>query len=493
MTLNIKKEFGSSRDRNQDMSTLVYGKIPPQAPELEEAVLGAIMLEKDKIYEVMAILNSPDCFYTPANQKIYAAIKSLHDNKMPIDLLTVTEELRKADHLEIIGGPYYLTNLTMNVSSSAHAEHHACIIREKFIARELIRICGIVIGKAYEDSTDIFDLADFATEQVLNAKMVKNTSDWKTVGEVLQELITHMDDVKTKPPGITTGFRKLDNEKMWFMPGDFIVLGARPSVGKSALMLLMVIAAARQGKKVGVISLEMMNKALFARMAGMESGVSYKQIYFNYVNEEKVTHLLKAMGDLGGLKIYFSDTAKVNANDIAAKAYTLKRKYGLDILFIDYLQLIEGERGKGRYEIVTDISRGLKTLALSMGIPIIALAQLNRESEANGRKPKMSDLRDSGGIEQDADGVMLLHRDWRAGKEKNEDGSSTEHEADLIIEKWRNGEPVTLKLHFDGPTMTFSDGQQSAFNFSDNPPPNPKAGMPKPSYDIPTKNDNEPF
>lgn len=445
---------------------LIYGKVPPQATDAEEVLLGALLLEKDKLTEVVAILPSSEMFYKEPHRHIYQAILSVKGLGENVDTITVCHELDKNDKLELVGGAYAVTKLTMDVVSSAHAETHARIISEMHRKRETIRICGEAITQSYETGTESREVIQSAQEQLLGVSHTSTANDWKTMQQATVELTNHMDEVKGKTLGIPTGFPKLDEANGGLPRGSLTVLGARPSVGKSAIMGSMALAAAKSNYKVGVISLEMPTVGVYGRMVSSESGIAFKSINTATLEDSQLTHVTHYMEQLSKLPVYFSDTAKVSIRDIEAKAYKLHKKHGLDILFVDYIQLVEGiEKRQIREQVVSQISRGLKLLAMSLNIAVVALAQLNRESEKEKRKPRSSDFRESGALEQDADIVMLLHRDWRMGVLDDGLGNSTENEADLICTKWRNGEPITLKLHFETTTMTFSE----PFNEFDNP------------------------
>src|SRR6185312_2397175 len=284
MAVNIKKDFGNTRNRKPDITSLVYGKVPPQAPELEEAVLGAVMLEKDKLAEVLEIIQSEDCFYVDAHQKIYAAVRRLFDKGMPVDRLTVTEELRKSNELEIVGGAYYLTRLTMSVLSSAHVEAHSRLVMEKFIQRELIRISGSVISDAYEDSTDVFDLLDKAESGLYEITDKHLRKNFKSLQEVLIRTMNEIDENRKKTDDITgvpSGFAGLDRLTGGWQKTDLIILAARPSVGKTAFALNLAMNASMNSAKafpVAVFSLEMGAGQIVKRMLSAVSEVGMEAI-----------------------------------------------------------------------------------------------------------------------------------------------------------------------------------------------------------------------
>ncbi|MBW7913741.1 MAG: replicative DNA helicase, partial [Taibaiella sp.] len=467
MAVNIKKEFGNTRNRKPDISTLVYGKIPPQAPELEEAILGAIMLEKDKLAEVLEIIQSPDCFYGPANQKIYASIRRLFDKGMPVDLLTVTEELRKSSELELVGGPYYLTNLTMNVVSSAHVESHARIVMEKFIQRELIRISGEIIGNAYEDSTDVFDLLDKAESNLYEITDNHLRKNFTSLKDVLVRTVQEIEEAKNKKDdltGVPTGFTDLVNLTSGWQKTDLIILAARPAVGKTAFCLNLTMNAAMHAGEpfpVAFFSLEMGAGQLVKRMLAAVTEVSMDAITKGRMQEHEFVQMTQRMNKLATAPIFLDDQAALNIFELRAKARRLKQKHDIKLIVIDYLQLMQGsiEKGGNREQEISKISRDLKQLAKELEVPIIALSQLNRsvESRKDSKVPQLSDLRESGAIEQDADMVMFLYRPEYYGINNDEMGQPIEGETHIHVAKHRNGSTDTVKVRFIKEYQKFTD------------------------------------
>ena len=318
MAVNIKKDFGNIRNRKPDLTTLVYGKVPPQAPELEEAVLGASMLEKDTFAQVLEIIQSEECFYVDAHQKIYAAMRRLFDKGTPVDLLTITEELRKTNELEIIGGAYFLTRLTMSVLSSAHVEAHARIVMEKFIQRELIRISGAVIGDAYEDSTDVFDLLDKAESGLYEITDKHLRKNFRSLQDVLVKTMNEIDENRKKTDDITgvpSGFSSLDRLTAGWQKTDLIILAARPSVGKTAFALnLAMNAAMNAGKQfpVAVFSLEMGAGQIVKRMLSAVSEVPMEAITRGKMAEHEFIQMTQRMVKLSQAKIFLDDQAALN-------------------------------------------------------------------------------------------------------------------------------------------------------------------------------------
>lgn len=461
MTVNIKKDFSNLRKNKTDVGSIVYGKLPPQANELEEAVLGALMLEKDKMAEVLEIIQSSECFYVNAHQKIYAAIRRLFDKGMPVDLLTVTEELRRSNDLEIVGGPYFITKLTMNVVSSAHVEAHARIVMEKFIQRELIRLSGEIINTAYEDSTDVFDLLDKAESNLYEITDKHLRKNFKSLTEVLIDTVKEIEEAKNRKSdilGVPSGFKDLDRITGGWQKNALIVIAARPGVGKTAFTLNLVMNAAMNAEKpfpVAFFSLEMGASELVKRMLSAITEVNMDAITKGRMEDHQFFQLTTKMNKLYDLPIYLDDQAALNIFELRAKARRLKQRHDIQLICIDYLQLMSGsdesKKGPGnREQEISKISRDLKALAKELSIPIIALSQLNRavESRKESKVPQLSDLRESGAIEQDADIVMFLYRPEYHGITNNEMGESIEGETHIHVAKNRSGSTDITKVQF---------------------------------------------
>jgi len=498
MAVNIKKDFGNTR-RKPDLNSLVYGKIPPQANELEEAVLGAVMLEKDKLAEVLEIIQSEECFYVDAHQKIYAAIRRLFDKGMPVDLLTVTEELRKSDELEIVGGAYFLTRLTMSVLSSAHVEAHARIVMEKFIQRELIRISGNIISDAYEDSTDVFDLLDKAESNLYEITDKHLRKNFKSLKEVLVRTVQEIEDAKNKTDdvtGVPSGYAPLDKLTSGWQKTDLIILAARPAVGKTAFCLNLAMNAAMHNGKpfpVAFFSLEMGAGQIVKRMLSAVTEVSMEAITKGRMQEHEFIQMTQRMNKLATAPIFIDDQAALNIFELRAKARRLKQKHNIQMLIIDYLQLMQAgiDKGGNREQEISKISRDLKALAKELEVPIIALSQLNRsvESRKESKVPQLSDLRESGAIEQDADMVMFLYRPEYYGINNDEMGNPIEGETHIHVAKHRNGSTDTVKVRFIKEYQKFVDMEDDngfnrfgggGFGGGDFTPPkgdNPMAGI----------------
>lgn len=488
MDIRLKKDFTAARNRKTDMSSLIYGKLPPQAPELEEAVLGAIMLEKEKMAEVLEIIQSEDCFYVDAHQKIYGAIRRLFDKGMPVDLLTVTDELRRSNELDLVGGAYYLTRLTMSVVTSAHVEAHARIVMEKFIQRELIRISGQVINEAYEDSTDVFDLLDKAESSLYEITDKHLRKNYKSLNEVLIKTVQEIEEAthrKSELTGVPSGYLALDRLTSGWQKTDLIILAARPAVGKTAFCLNLALNAALHHPEphaVAFFSLEMGAGQLVKRLLAAVTEVTMDAITKGRMEQHEFVQMTKRMTKLTSAPLYLDDQAALNIFELRAKARRLKQKHDIKLIIIDYLQLMQGSvnQGGNREQEISKISRDLKALAKELEIPIIALSQLNRsvESRKESKVPQLSDLRESGAIEQDADMVMFLYRPEYYGIHNDEMGQPMEGETHIHIAKHRNGSTDTVKVRFIKEYQKFVDlpDDPGFGGFGDEPSPFPGGG-----------------
>lgn len=453
---SLNKERKNRRKPAIDVSTMIYGKVPPQARELEEAVLGGIMLEKSAFDTVIEVLR-PECFYVDGHQRIFRTFQSLAQKSMPIDILTVVEELRTKEELDMIGGPYYITKLTNAVVSTANIEAHARIVLQKFIQRELIRISGEIIGDAYEDSTDVFDLLDESETKMFNITNNYLKKNYDDIGSALAKTINRIDELRTKKEdtsGVPSGFSSLDRVTYGWQPTDLIILAARPSVGKTALALNLARNAALHPLKptpVAFFSLEMSAAQLVQRILSAESEIMLEKIARGKLEDYEYQQLhSKGIKRLEQAPIFIDDTAALNIFEFRAKARRLVNKHNVGLIIIDYLQLMSGsaDRNSNREQEISTISRNLKALAKELNIPIIALSQLSRavETRKESKMPQLSDLRESGAIEQDADMVMFIYRPEYYEVMSNEMGESTRGETHIRIAKHRNGSLETLKL-----------------------------------------------
>jgi replicative DNA helicase len=464
---NLNKDRKNRRKTSVDLSTMVYGKVPPQARELEEAVLGGIMLEKSAFDTVSEIIK-PECFYVDGHQRIYKAFQSLVQKNFPIDILTVVEELKSKEELDLVGGPYYITKLTNSVVSTANIDTHARIVLQKFIQRELIRISGEIIGEAYEDSTDVFDLMDEAEDKIFKITNNFLKTDYKQMSSALAEAINRIDELRTKTDeisGVPSGFVSLDRVTYGWQKSDLIILAARPAVGKTAFALNLARNAALNTVRptpVAFFSLEMGAAQLVQRILSAESEILMEKISRGKLEDYEYQQLhAKGIKKLEQANIFIDDTASLNVFEFRAKARRLVNKNNVGFIIIDYLQLMSGSGDKNgnREQEISTISRTLKMLAKELQVPIIALSQLSRavETRKESKMPQLSDLRESGAIEQDADMVMFIYRPEYYEVMNNEMGESTRGETHIRIAKHRNGSLETIKLRANLAIQKFHD------------------------------------
>ena len=451
MTKEFKKE--------KPLIDLKFGMVPPQAKEMESAVLGAIMLEKDAFDTVSEIL-SADCFYSEANQRTFKAMKNLSDNRKPIDLLTVVEQLKTNEDLELVGGAYAISKLTNSVTSGANVVAHSEIVLQKFISREIIRISSRLITDAYDDSINPYELLDTAENNIMQIGTKVIADDMLDIETVLKTAMLKIQEWRLNDSvitGIASGFTDLDNATRGWQNGDLIIIGARPSVGKTALALNIARNAAATGIPTAFWSLEMKAVFLALRLLAAESEIYMHRIQTGRLEDHHMEQLIrKGFDELKKLPIYFEDNSVSNIRTLRLKARRLKKKKNLGLIVIDYLQLMEGEGKDGNREReIAKISRELKRLAQELDIPIIALSQLTRDSEKDvtyNHGPAVKSLRESGAIEQDADMIIML---WGASDSEIADDSSLDGKRKIKIAKQRNGVLVTVELDFRNEIQLF--------------------------------------
>lgn len=447
-------------------------KLQPQARDLEEAVLGAMMLEKFAPEKVASYLKK-DAFYTEAHQYIYEAILQLFTDGHPIDILTVTEKLRKNGTLEQVGGAYYITSLTNRVSSAANIEYHAHIVIQKSIQRQLISVAGEIGTRAFEETSDAFELLDQSEKKLFEIKNESMTKSYDTVTDLIAKAIKDIEESKTHGTegltGVPTGFTELDRMTSGWQKSDLIILAARPGMGKTAFVLSMARnAAVLAQKSVAIFSLEMSSLQLVKRLIASEAELSSEKIRSGKLEEHEWQQLHTKISTIEDANIFIDDTPALTVLDLKAKARRMQRKRGLDMIIIDYLQLMRAEEGNksagNREQEISYISRSLKGLAKELDIPVIALSQLSRAVEQRqDKRPMLSDLRESGSIEQDADLVTFIFRPEYYGITQDEEGNDNEGLTEIIIRKHRNGSPGTVNLKFVKNFGKFSDWSYSDF------------------------------
>ena len=438
-----------------------YGKLPPQAIDVEEAVLGALMLERDAYVTVADIIDT-DSFYKEEHRKIFDAIKFLSTHERPVDLLVVTQELRNRGELDEVGGPVYITQLTSKVASAAHIEFHARIIAQKYIQRELIRVSSEIQTKAYDANIDVDDLIDFsetALFKVAEGNIKKETLPIKPIIKEAAILIEEASRREDGLSGVPTGFTALDRVTSGWQKTDLVIIAARPAMGKTAFVLSMARnMAVDHHKAVAFFSLEMSSIQLVNRLIAAETELGSEKIKNGKLADWEWEHFNRKLNVLEEAPMYIDDTPAMSIFEFRAKCRRLKMQHNIGVVIVDYLQLMTaGDMGRGsREQEVSMISRSLKAIAKELDIPILALSQLNRSVESReGKRPQLSDLRESGAIEQDADLVLFIHRPEYYGITEDENGNSLLGVAEIIVAKHRNGSVGDVQLAFKKQQVKF--------------------------------------
>ena len=462
------QEFFRSTDiKEKDSSiSLKQGKIPPQAIDFEEAILGAMMIDKKGLDEVIDIL-SPEVFYKQAHQEIFRVIQKLFHDSDPIDLYTVAAKLRKELKLDKIGGEYYLIELTQKVISSAHIEYHSRIIQQKFILRKLIEVSYYLAEKSYDESTDVFQLLDKAESKLFEISHHHLKKSSESAHSLISQAISRIKKIEeTKGlSGVPSGFAKLDKITSGWQHSDLIVLAARPGMGKTAFVLSMARNMSVEKKiPVAFFSLEMSSIQLITRLISSETSISSEKLRKAQLTPEEWNVLYTKVKSLEEAPLFIDDTPSLSIFDLRAKARRLVSQQGVKMIMIDYLQLMSlgnGVKMGNREQEISVISRSLKSIAKELDIPIIALSQLSRAVETRGgsKRPMLSDLRESGAIEQDADIVSFIYRPEYYGFSNwdSDDNMPCVGEAELIIAKHRNGSLDNIRLKFISTQAKFID------------------------------------
>ena len=471
----------------QPNTGLEHGKVPPSATDLEEAVLGALMLESEALNDVVEILK-PESFYKIEHQKIFESITDLFSKSEPVDILTVTSWLKKEGSLELVGGPYFVSQLTDRVASSANAEFHARIIAQKFIQRELIRVSGETYHEAFEDTTDVLDLLDKAESNLFAVAEGNLRKSYDSMSTLVKKALEQVEEAASKEGGITgvaTGFNELDKMTNGWQNSDLLIIAARPAMGKTAFVLSMTRNIAVEFKNpVAFFSLEMASVQLVNRLISSESGIPGEKLKKGSLDKNDWEHMHASLKQLGEAPIFIDDTPALSVFELRAKCRRLKAQHDIQMIIIDYLQLMTAggnQKGGNREQEISTISRSLKALAKELNVPVIALSQLSRAVETRGgtKRPMLSDLRESGAIEQDADMVMFLYRPEYYGIETSEETNlPTEGLTELIVAKHRSGATGTVPLRFintlakftnyDDPEFSIAGGMMPSTEF-DNP------------------------
>ena len=468
------KTFASKFNNPSKVIAFEKGKLPPQAIDLEQAVLGAMLIDKKGVDDAIDILTS-DSFYKTEHQYIYEAIYDLFVDSQPIDILTVTDKLTKNGKLQLAGGEVYLINLTQKVASSAHVEFHARIVLQKHIQRKLISISNEIIEEAYEETTDIFDLLDSAESKLFEITQGSLNKNSESAESLVNQALKKIESMAGKEgmSGLPSGFTKLDQLTSGWQPSDLVILAARPGMGKTAFVMSMAKNMAIDFNiPVAIFSLEMSSVQLITRMISSETGLSSSKLKRGNLLPHEWEQLNIKVKKLADAPIFIDDTPALSIFDLRAKARRLVSQHKVKIVIIDYLQLMtagsSNKSGGNREQEISTISRNLKALAKELDIPVIALSQLSRAVETRGgsKRPLLSDLRESGAIEQDADIVSFIYRPEYYGTLEwdDEEHSPCEGQAELIIAKHRNGGLENIRLKFTGHLALFSDLEDTDFS-----------------------------
>ncbi len=464
------------RQSSQQSLELAYGHVMPQAPEVEKAVLGALMIDKDAYLEVCDLLR-PESFYEPRNQMVYEAIMKLSMDESPVDVLTVTDKLGKMGKLEDVGGPGYIADLSSRVATSANIEYHANVVAEKYLARQMIQYVGEVGKKTFDETYAIKDVVDDAQAKLFELTQKNMKKDYSVLAPILDRAVKAVQNAHSNTGGVTgipTGFYKLDDITCGWQKSDLVIIAGRPAMGKTAFALsLAKNIAADQKIPMAFFSLEMSSEQLANRLMANAFEIDGKKLMSGQLDREEWNRLDKCMNSLVDAPLYIDDTEGLSVMDLRSKARRLVKEHQVRLIMVDYLQLMtaSGMRYNSRQEEVSLISRSLKGLAKELNIPVLALSQLNRGVEgrdgAEGKRPMLSDLRESGAIEQDADMVVFLHRPEYYGIMMSEDGTKDYRGmAEVIIAKHRKGAVGIKLLKFRGEYTRFENPEDSTIGNS---------------------------
>lgn len=426
------------------------GKIPPQDVSLEEAIIGGILLESEALIEIVDILR-PESFYKDEHSKIYKAAIDLFKRSEGVDLFTIMNKLRSNNELESIGGPAYLTKLTTNVASAAHIEFHARIVQQKYIQRELIRVSSEIQNKAFDSSSDVSELLDFSESQLFNIANNSTSKEARQIGDISKDELIRLDIIsKSKDAfsGVPTGLTEIDKVTNGLQPSNLIIIGGRPAMGKTSLVLQIAINCTIDFKiPVAFFSLEMGEDELSRKIIGSLTGLSSSKLRRADFNEDDWGKLDIAQSKLDNAPLYIDDNSGLTPIELRAKCRRLKMKHDIKLIIIDYIQLMGSSVRGNREQELSSISRSLKILAKELKIPVVALSQLNRAVEQKpDKKPDLSHIRESGAIEQDADIVAFVYRPWYYNFTAYEDQSSTYGIMEFLIRKYRAGSLADIKL-----------------------------------------------
>ncbi|ACZ39030.1 replicative DNA helicase [Sphaerobacter thermophilus] len=438
------------------MATQAVERLPPHNLEAEQSVLGSLLIDRDAVIRVASFLK-PEDFFRSAHATIFQAIVDLYNRREPPDFVTVVDELERRERLEEVGGVAYITELMNAVPTAVHVEYYGRIVERTATLRRLIEAGSEIVRIGYDESLDIDEALERAEQAIFDVSQRRSTRDFTPIAEILEHYFDKLDAIQHQRGtvvGVPTGFADLDKLTGGLQRSDLIILAARPAVGKTSFQLgIAHNAAVQYGKTVAIFSLEMSAEQLVQRLLAMETGVDSHRLRLGLINDDEWDQISRAFGRLAEAKIFIDDTPSINIMELRSKARRLMAEHGVDLIIVDYLQLAQGRRAENRVQEISDISRSLKGLARELNVPVLALSQLSRAVEARtDHRPMLSDLRESGSIEQDADIVMFIYREDVYDPDTEKKGI-----AEIIVAKHRNGPTDTISLRFFDRTARFAD------------------------------------
>lgn len=471
----IRQNFTPERQPQQTGE----GRVPPQAVDVEMAVLGAMLIDREAISKALEILDD-DSFYKEAHRKIFQAMVALFEKSEPVDLVTLVEELRRRGQLDAIGGPVYLTELTARVTSAGNVEYHARIVLEKALLRSLIAASAEVVSRAYNESEDALDLLDNAEQRIFQISERRLKKGFTAINTAIHDTMEMLEAIHGRHSGVTgvpSGFTQLDNLTGGFQSADLVIIAGRPSTGKTALAISVARnAAVDHDVPVGIFSIEMSNTQLVLRLLCAESRVNAHSVRTGRLSNDEWQRLVNRIDKLLKAHIFIDDSPSLGILELRAKARRLKVEHNIGLVIVDYLQLMQGPKNaESREREISAISRSLKALSKELNIPVVALSQLSRAVEArSSKRPVLSDLRESGAIEQDADVVLFVHRPEMYNEEFLEDGQTpAQGIAEIIVGKQRNGPTGQVQLAFIKEYARFENLAYPSFEEPEPLPPAP--------------------
>jgi replicative DNA helicase len=420
-----------------------------------------MLLDREAVAKVVEVLDA-ECFYHERHVRIFKAMMALFERGVTIDIVSLADQLQREGALEIVGGMYAITELTIRTVSAANVEHHARIVLERFLKRQLIKVAGEIIRDSYDDTTDALDEVDRAEQRIFDIAERRLRRSYMGMKKLTKDAIERILSMSSRDSdgitGVPSGFTQLDQLLSGFQPSDLVIVAARPSMGKTAFALTIAREAARRGKAVGVFSLEMSAQQLVLRLISADAQVGLQALRSGRLSGNEMHEIVTRIDDLMNAKIFIDDSAALSPVEFRAKCRRMKVEHGIDMVMVDYLQLMHAPKAESREREISTISHALKAVAKELNIPVIALSQLNRTLEARSdKRPMLSDLRESGSIEQDADVVMFIHRPEYYKIMTFDDGRSTENIAEIIVGKQRNGPTGDVRLFYQKELAAFHD------------------------------------